>query len=78
MNKQAAAKRLRGIVFNARGDDLERAQWAFRGMPLEGMQAKYGQSGQTRQTILDGYVQDRAEWGEASAFLEELLKKEGL
>jgi hypothetical protein len=39
------------------GDNLQRAQYAFRGCTPEQMQQEYGQSGQTRQQILDGYQQ---------------------
>jgi hypothetical protein len=42
---------------NYRGDDLFRAKLAFKGMTPEEMQGQHGQSGFTRQSILDGYVQ---------------------
>lgn len=45
---------------NAQGDDLERANAAFNGLSEQQMQKQYGQSGQTRQQILDGYRDDRA------------------
>lgn len=38
-----------------RGDDYERALVAFRSLSADQMQEPYGQSGQTRQEILDGY-----------------------
>ena len=46
-----------------RGDDLQRAQAAFRGCTPEQMQSLYYASGQTRQEIIDGYRahQDRVD-----------------
>ncbi len=38
-----------------RGDDYERASLAFRQCTPEQMQELYGQSGRTRQAILDDY-----------------------
>jgi len=38
-----------------RGDNLERAEMAFRGLSVAQMQEQHGQSGETRQAILDGY-----------------------
>lgn len=38
-----------------RGDDFERASMAFRGLSPAQMQEQHGASGQTRQSILDGY-----------------------
>lgn len=42
-------------LMNYRGDDYARAQLAFRGMTDEQMSEQYGESGSTRQQILDGY-----------------------
>jgi hypothetical protein len=56
-NKELA---LRGLSY-LRGDDLERARAAFRGLTSRQMQEQYGQSGQTRQQILDGYEQHARE-----------------
>ena len=49
-----------------RGDDHLRARAAFRGMTPEQMKAQHGQSGRTRQQVLDDYeawaaAVDRAE-----------------
>lgn len=41
-------------------DSLERAEFAFRGFTPAQMAQQYGQSGQTRQEVLDGYRQHRA------------------
>lgn len=38
-----------------RGDDYERASAAFRNCTPTQMAEQYGQSGRTRQEILDGY-----------------------
>jgi len=40
-----------------RGDDYYRAITAFMGRTAKQLQEPYGQSGQTCQTILDGYKQ---------------------
>lgn len=65
------------FVLNAmdcrKGDDLERAKAAFRGRSEAEMQGQYGQSGQTRQQILDGYQRDRDEWEESMAWIKELM-----
>ena len=44
-----------------RGDNLERATAAFRGMTPAQMSEEYGQSGQTRRAILDEYQKERAD-----------------
>jgi hypothetical protein len=40
-----------------RGDDLERARWAFQHRTPEQMQELWGQSGRTCQQVLDEYQQ---------------------
>ncbi len=40
-------------IEQARGDDLQRAKLSFRGLDMSGL---HGQSGRTRQSILDGYI----------------------
>jgi hypothetical protein len=56
---------------NAKGDDSYRAKLAFKGMTHQQMQEKHGQSGKTRQQILDGYlahdsfVEQAIEWVKA-------------
>jgi len=57
-----AAEKLISIVLKAEGDDLERAQLAFCRMSRSEMKQPYGQSCQTCQQVLDGYVIERAEW----------------
>lgn len=46
---------------NAMGDDLERAEIAFKNYTPEQMATEYGQSGKTCQQILDGYRAHREE-----------------
>ena len=41
------------------GDNLERAQSAFRGLADDQMDKEYGQSGKTRREILNGYECER-------------------
>lgn len=69
-----AAEKLLRIVQNAGGDNLERANIAFRGLSREQMQEDYGGSGQTRQTILDGYRCEREEWQAAKELLIKLFR----
>lgn len=58
---------------NAKGDDLERARAAFRGMTDEGMGMRHGQSGSTRREILDGYQAARVEWETAMGELRAVI-----
>lgn len=53
---------------SARGDDLYRAECAFRGHNLDEL---YGQSGRTKRQILEEYRQFDNEWIEAMKWLEE-------
>ena len=43
------------------GDDLERAEMAFRHLSKEQLNQEHGQSGKTCQEILDGYKKHRSE-----------------
>ena len=52
--KKAIINGLKADLDNA-GDNLYRASAAFRGMPPTMLQEEYGQSGRTRQDIIDGY-----------------------
>lgn len=54
MTTDTKALVLRGLS-NLRGDDYERASAAFRNCTPAQMQQEYGQSGETRQAILEGY-----------------------
>lgn len=51
-----------------RGDDLERATAAFRGMSADQMELPHGYSGHSRREVLEGYrrhakdVQDAIDW----------------
>jgi hypothetical protein len=78
----AIIKRIRRMIDDDRGDDLERAIAAFRGYSVEDMGKQHGQSGRTRQEILDGYFRDRAEHEDMAGALliriPELRQKGGL
>ena len=67
-----AAEKLRRIVDNARGDDLERAERCFAGMSEAEMDMPYGQSGKTRREILEDYRRERAEWRAAKMLADSL------
>lgn len=43
-----------------KGDDLYRAEAAFRGLPPDEMKRQYGDSGKTRQQIIDEYRERNA------------------
>jgi len=53
-----------------RGDDLERAELAFRGLSPEAMQRQYGDSGHTRAEIVQHYRAARAEIDNAIQWVE--------
>lgn len=52
-----------------KGDNLERAQSAFRGMTPEQLDQQRGQSGKTNREWLEIYQKDRDEWQAAMDFL---------
>lgn len=70
MNEQILAT-LREALSHWKGDDLERAQAAFRGMSDWKLDCQHGQSGQTRREVLAGYVNHRQRHDEASAWVED-------
>ena len=70
---KSPADKLREIVDNAKGHDLECAESSFRRYSITEMFMEYGQSGQTRQEVLDGYRRSRREWQAARDLLEKLL-----
>jgi hypothetical protein len=47
------------VMRDAQGDDLERATLSFRGLSNKQMQEQHGQSGLTRQQVLDEYREQR-------------------
>lgn len=57
-----------------RGDDLVRAKMAFKDCTPEEMNQEHGESGQTRQQILDGYNKRNLQCDNAIAELEERQK----
>ncbi len=62
-----AKEKLMQIVECAKGDDLERAELAFRGLTEDQLKEEYGQSGRTKGEILTGYRNERREWEKAYA-----------
>lgn len=64
-------QKLKQILRNAKGDDLERARAAFKGLSLE---VQHGQSGQTRGQILQEYETERALYLQAIALVEPIFK----
>jgi hypothetical protein len=65
----ASQKELLGKVSTwlgyAKGDNLERCEHSFKSCSPAAMKDFYGQSGHTRQEILDGYKAERAVWQQA-------------
>ena len=53
------------------GDNFARAQRAFRNCTAEEMAQEYGQSGETRQQILDGYREHHDRVAAAIAWVKE-------
>jgi len=49
------------ILKSTMGDDAYRARMSFAGCTPEQMKQQYGESGKTRQEILDGYEKSEAE-----------------
>jgi hypothetical protein len=69
------ATKLRRIVADAKGDDLERAERAFVGASPALLDRQYGESGKTRREILAEYRREREEWAAAHALLESMLEE---
>jgi hypothetical protein len=66
---------LRRIVAYAKGDDLERANFAFASFSEEELDQEHGQSGETRRAVWDSYKRAREEWQAASDLLDRLLEE---
>lgn len=68
--------RIRNTIISAlrqaMGDDLERAQNAFRNMTREQMQEPYGFAGKTRQQIVDEYQARRNTINQAIKYVEDI------
>ncbi len=67
-----AKEKLLHIVQNARGDDLERAEHDFAKYSFDQLQEQHGQSGRTRQEVLDDYQRERREWQAACDLAQEI------
>jgi hypothetical protein len=61
------------VVTDARGDDLERARMAFRGLSEKEMDQQHGQSGQTRRDLLRAYEENRSLHDAAVSFLRDRI-----
>ena len=60
-------------LHNFCGDDLQRAQNAFRNCTAEQMQMQYGQSGKTRAAILSGYQAHQNRVNDSIAYIKDSL-----
>ena len=61
-----------GMLKDYRGDNLYRAQMAFRGFNRAQMQLEHGSSGMTRQAVLDSYRERQDQVDRAIAEVEAL------
>jgi hypothetical protein len=61
---------LRALSSAGCSDDLNRARSAWRRCTPEQMAQQYGESGQTRQQILGGYLAAQARFDAARAWVE--------
>lgn len=75
----ASQKELLGKVSTwmeyAKGDDLERCQHAFKNCSPAEMGDFCGQSGQTRQEILNGYQASRSVWQQGKDALDKVINR---
>lgn len=71
MNAQQK-KKIIELIENSRGDDLERARYAFSGLNEKEMQGMHGQSGKTRAEIFKIYEDHEANINGLIAAVEEL------
>ncbi len=62
--------KLRRIVQNAKGDDLERARREFEGLDPKML---WGTSGKTVGQVLSEYEADRAEWQAVAEAVDHLI-----
>lgn len=67
-------EKLLQIVLNAKGDDLERCERSYRGLSPEMMDGGHGESGFSRQEVLNRYKMERAEWEEVYKFVQGVTK----
>lgn len=70
-------EKLKRIIENAKGDDLERARRSFHGMSSRQLDEQHGQSGRTRRQILQEYEAERALYLQAAALVEPILRNGG-
>jgi tryptophan 2,3-dioxygenase len=71
--KAETCKKIKQALENDLGnaaDNLYRARSAFNGLSADAMEGQYGQSGETRQQILDGY---QKWYDEAKSVLDDYL-----
>lgn len=67
-----AQEKLLLIVERTRGDDLERAELAFRGLTKEQLAQEYAASGRSKGEMLDIYRKERREWEQVYALVKQL------
>ena len=48
-----------GMISRAKGDDLERCEFTFKGLSQEIMELEYGCSGRTHAEVLESYRRER-------------------
>ncbi len=60
------------VMQEQRGDDLYRAEQAFKRCSPEQMQQEFGESGQTRASILEAYRKRRDDFTDAIEWITQL------
>jgi hypothetical protein len=78
VSKQECAQLLRQGLGLMKGDDLERAEAAFKNMTPKQLDTPYGLSSQTPREILTHYREQRQKFRAAEALLNALLLGAGL
>ena len=72
MTKKQGKERLLKALSWTKGDNLERAQLEFKHYSREQMELQHGQSGLTRQEVLESYIEDRKRHLELVEFVKSL------
>lgn len=70
--KPEVKETVRRALLNNRGDDLNRARAAFRGLDSDQLDQQHGESGKTRREILSAYERHEAEVDRALEWIEQV------
>lgn len=73
MDKAEIKEYILGSLRRSRGDNLERANHAWSGVPEDKLDDQWGQSCSTIRQLWDGYKEERADNDEAINFVKNNL-----